>query len=131
MTSGIAIPAAVAVAAVGAGRYPPAPAAVERLTAALRAAPTLRQTLGGCLVSRRGAWLRVEREARPGRPPPFAAGPAFLAAPFAALLLEGPAFLCKIREAVSGPHRPAGPPGGRVETVDRRRCRPSGEGPVP
>jgi tRNA(Ile)-lysidine synthase len=77
-----------AVATIGKGRYPPAPAAVDRLLDALLASAATRRTLGGCTITRRGDRVRVEPERRPGRPVPEGPAPPLLEAPFAAMPLE-------------------------------------------
>jgi len=120
-----------AVATVGRGRWPPAPAAVARLLEALRAREATRCSLGGALVTRRGGLLWLEPERRPGRALARDPGPALVGAPFAAMLLEGPDRLCKIGEAVSGQVRSARVPVERVAPAGRCRRRPTGEGPIP
>lgn len=106
-----------AVAAVGKGRYPPAPAAVERLRAALFAREAIRASLGGCLIVRRADRLRLEPERRPGRLLPDGPGPALAGAPFAPMLLEGTYRLCMIDRA--GSVRVAGAAGSAGGTVPR------------
>lgn len=90
-----------AVATVGKSRYPPAPAAVERLRAVLFAREAIRASLGGCLIARRGDRLRLAPEQRPGRSIPDGPGAALAGAPFAPMLLEGTRRLCMIHGAGS------------------------------
>lgn len=90
-----------AVATVGKSRYPPAPAAVERLLRALFAGRAIRLSLGGCWISRRGDRVRLEPEQRPGRSIRDGPGTALAGAPFAPMLLEGTHRLCMIGEAGS------------------------------